>query len=142
MRYKKTFSVGHNAKSALHYIADFTTLTEWEPSVQSVVQTQGQGPGVDAVYDITMRFMRQTSQMRYTCTEYSSRHAVLLGEGDGFSAYDRIEVQATQNGSEVSYLTDIKLLTSKGRLLAPFISLIFGFNVRHAVKNLRLRLNR
>lgn len=141
MRYKKTFSVARDAKSALDYIADFTKLTEWEPSVRSVVQTQGHGPGPDAVYDITMRFMGQTSQMRYTCTEYSSRHAVLLGEGDGFSGYDRIDVQVTKIGSEVSYLTDIKLLTSKGRLLAPFISLIFGFNVRHAVKNLCLRLN-
>ncbi len=141
MQYKKTFNVKANVETALAYIADFRTLTEWEPSVQTATQTHGQGPGSGARYDIRMSLFGSESTMQYQCTEYASAYAILEGAGDGFTAYDRIDVRATDSGSEVTYFTDIRLLTSNGRMLEPVISVIFGFNVRHAVKNLRARLN-
>lgn len=141
MQYKKVFYTRADAADALAYIADFRSLTEWEPSVLSAEQTRGQGPGVHARYQIRMRFMGRESGMTYTCTEYVDAHAILLGQGDGFTATDRIDVRALSTGCEVTYFTDIRLTTGLGRVLAPLIRVIFGFNVRRAVKNLRARLD-
>ena len=137
MRYEKTFKVTADPAYALGYVADFRTLVEWEPSVQTVQQTRGSGPCAGAVYQIKMRLFGQDSEMRYECMEYTGNYAILQGMGDGFSAFDRIDVRPVSGGCEVTYLTDISLLTKKGKMLEPLIALIFGFNVRHAVKNLR-----
>lgn len=141
MQYKITFPVKAKAAAALAYIADFRTLTAWEPSVQKVLQTSGEGPGVGAAYRVTMRFAGRESDMTYQCETYAADHAILRGEGDGFTAYDRIDVRALEGGSEVTYFTDIQLQTRLGRVLEPLISLLFGRNVRRAAKQLQQSLN-
>jgi len=141
MQYRKTFKVKCSAKTALAYIADFRSLIDWEPSVLSVVQTHGQAPGVGAEYRIVMRFMGRESSMQYRCTDYAGDHAILIGQGDGFSAYDRIDVRVLPHGCEVTYFTDITLTTVLGRVLHPLIAVVFGFNVRKAVGHLKQRLD-
>lgn len=140
MQSKKTFFVEATAAAALAYIADFRTLTEWEPSVQKALQTKGEGPGVDAAYRITMRFAGRESEMTYQCETYAADHAILRGDGDGFSACDRIDVRTLDSGSEVTYCTDIRLQTRLGQTLTPVVALLFSLNVRRAAKQLQQRL--
>lgn len=141
MQYKKKFNVEADAAQALAYIADFRTLVEWEPSVQQALQTQGDGPGVGAAYRITMRFAGRESDMSYQCETYAADHAILRGQGDGFTAFDRIDVRTLPTGSEIIYFTDIQLQTGFGQAMKPLISLLFGRNVKRAVKQLQQRLN-
>jgi hypothetical protein len=108
-------------------MADMTTFPAWDPGISKVVQVAGSGPGVDAVFDVTVGSIAgRPLTLRYETREFVPDSRVLLvGRNSLFTSVDSIDITPTSSGCDITY--DAKL-TFNG-LLAPMnlgLGLVFN----------------
>ena len=109
---------------AFAYMANLTNFAEWDPGVTRVEQVEGEGPGPDAAYDVTVKGMR--TPLRYRTTHFEPSNAVVaLAESRFLTSLDTITVEDDGAGSIVTY--DAKLTLNGPLALAdPILGLSFG----------------
>ena len=105
-------------------MANLTNFAEWDPGVTRVEQVEGEGPGPDAAYDVTVKGMR--TPLRYSTTLFEPSNAVVaLAESRFLTSLDTITVEDDGEGSIVTY--DAKLtLNGLAGLADPILGLSFG----------------
>lgn len=109
---------------AFAYMANLTNFAEWDPGVTRVEQVEGEGPGPDAAYDVTVKGMRTPLRYRTTLFE-PPRSIVALAESRFLTSLDTITVEDDGEGSIVTY--DAKLtLNGLAGLADPILGLSFG----------------
>ncbi|MEI8405641.1 MAG: SRPBCC family protein [Actinomycetes bacterium] len=109
---------------AFAYMANLTNFAEWDPGVTRVEQVEGEGPGPDAAYDVTVKGMRTPLRYRTTLFE-PPRSIVALAESRLLTSLDTITVEDDGEGSIVTY--DAKLtLNGLAGLADPILGLSFG----------------
>jgi len=109
---------------AFAYMANLTNFAEWDPGVTRVEQVEGEGPGPDAAYDVTVKGMRTPLRYRTTLFE-PPRSIVALAESRLLTSIDTITVEDDLEGSIVTY--DAKLtLNGLAGLADPILGLSFG----------------
>ena len=127
---------------AFAFIADFANAAQWDPGV-ATSERSGTGPvGVGARYRLGVRLRGKVSPMDYVITGFEpSRRVVVTGTGSGVEAVDDIRFEATETGTRIDYMADIRL---KGlmRLAAPFAGGAFAKVARDARDGMQRTLDR
>jgi hypothetical protein len=109
---------------AFAYMADLANFAEWDPGVTRVEQSEGAGPGPDAVYDVTVKGMG--APLRYRTTRYEPPTALVVrAESRVLTSLDTITVDADGEGSLVTYDAELTLNGLLG-LADPVLRLMFG----------------
>jgi hypothetical protein len=109
---------------AFAYMADLANFAEWDPGVTRAEQSEGDGPGPDAVYDVTVKGLG--SPLRYRTTRYEPPTALVArAESRFLTSLDAITVEAEGDGSIVTYDAELTLNGPLG-LADPILRLVFG----------------
>lgn len=99
-----------NPEEAFAYMADLRNLSEWDPGIASSVQVEGDGPGPNAVYDVTARNGGRDMQFRYDVTAFEpGRRVDVVGKSAFITAFDVIEVTSDEEGTLVTYEATLEM---------------------------------
>ncbi len=107
-RYVARIRTDMSVEDVFAYMADVRNFEEWDPGVVRSVQVEGDGPGVGAVYDVTVPSFGREVTLRYTMTEYSppGRFKV-VGKSPLLTSIDVIEVSS--GGDQTQFVYDATL---------------------------------
>jgi len=139
-RYVTSVATPMSAADAFAYMADVTHFAEWDPGVRRAVRVAGEGPGIGAAYDLTVK-AGATTVMRYEVTAYEAPRRLLLVARTGtLTSIDEVRVEAAGTGAIVTY--DAKL-TLRGplRLFDLLLGLAFRRLGDRAAAGLRRALH-
>ena len=113
---------------AFDLVADLRRLADWDPGIRRVVQVQGDGPGLDASYDVTAAGAGRDLTFRYRTVEHQPPWlSIVVATGGPFVSEDRIVVRPDGAGSVVTYDAELRLrgpLALGDWALRPFFSRI------------------
>jgi hypothetical protein len=143
--YKTTIKSPLSADEAFERLADVTRFAEWDPGVSKARQVDGDGPGPDAAYVLSVKgFAGNNLDLRYEVTEYEAPAKLhLLAESKLLRSDDVITVEPDGDGSTVTYTADLDLTGPGGvlKLADPVLGLAFGKIGDRAAKGLRTFLD-
>ena len=136
----EVITVPRPPSEAFAYVADFETVAEWDPGIQSSRRVSGDG-GVGTVYDVQAYFRGKTVPFTYTVTELEQgRRVVLDGVGEKATSRDTIVFEPAGGGdTRITYTADFRL---KGllRLVEPFLGRTFTTLAQRALAGLEAEL--
>ncbi len=105
-------------------MANLANFAEWDPGVTKVEQSEGDGPGPGAVYDVTIKGLR--SPLRYRTTRFEPPTSVVVrAESRFLTSLDTITVDVDGAGSLVTYDAELTLNGPLG-LADPLLRIGFG----------------
>ncbi len=104
-RYVTTIHSSKSPEEAFRYMSDLRNFGEWDRNITKVEQIEGNGAGLHAKFDITVRGPGgRPSVLRYDTVEYDEFSNVLVkGRNTLFTSIDRITVTPTADGCDVTY---------------------------------------
>ena len=116
-----------SAENAFAYMSDLRNFGEWDRGIKKVEQIKGDGPGLGAICDITVRGAGgRDDVLRYETLEFESPRTILVkGRNNKFTSIDRVTVTPTENGCDVTYDAT---LTANGIYFFMNIALAKVFN--------------
>jgi len=139
---KETIDVTCTPLEAFDYLADFTHIERWDPSVLTARQVTEGLPQVGAQFQLRLQFGGRPVPMDYRITAMSSpRRLVLKGTGASFSAEDRITFEPQGEGTRIHYEADIVFAAGWGRTLEPLLAPLVRHSGRRAVQHLQQLLS-
>jgi carbon monoxide dehydrogenase subunit G len=139
--FEQTIEVAAPPERAFGYVADFTTIVDWDPGIVQSRRVNNGPPGVGATYDVVALFRGGRVPFRYAVTEFEdARRLVFRGEGAKARSVDEILFEPAGAGSRITYRAE---LTMKGlhRLAAPFFGPTFAGMGRKALAGLKTQLD-
>lgn len=103
-RYVTTVRTPRSPDEAFTYMADLRNFAEWDPGVTASTQVQGDGPGPDAEFDVSVKAPGRPLTLRYVTTEYDAPRSVTVKASSRlFTSLDRIDVTPEGDGALVRY---------------------------------------
>ncbi len=109
---------------AFAYMANLGNFAEWDPGVTRVKQSEGEGPGLNAVYDVSVKGL--PTPLRYRTTQFQPPDSIVArAETLILTSLDTITVEADGTGSIVTYDAELTLNGPLG-LADPILRLTFG----------------
>lgn len=109
---------------AFAYMANLTNFANWDPGVTRAEQVTGEGPGLDAEYDVAVKGLR--TPLRYRTTRFDPPAVIVAVAKNRFlTSFDTISVEAADAGSIVTYDAKLTLNGPLG-LADPILGLSFG----------------
>ena len=139
---KETIDVTCTPSEAFDYLADFTHIERWDPSVLTAHQVTGGLPQVGTQFRLRLLFGGRPVPMDYRITEMASpRRLVLQGTGASFRAEDRITLEPLGEGTRIRYEADIVFAAGWGRKLEPLVAPLVRRSGRRAVQQLQQHLS-
>jgi carbon monoxide dehydrogenase subunit G len=128
-----------SAAAAFAYMSDVTRFAEWDPGIQRAVRVAGSGPGVGAIYDLTVT-AGATTTMRYEVKEYEAPHRMLMTSRTTLlTSVDEIRVAPAGAGSIITY-DAVLTLNGPLRLFDPLLRRAFQRIGDRAIAGLRREL--
>jgi carbon monoxide dehydrogenase subunit G len=122
------------------YVADFTTVAEWDPGIHSSRRLSGEG-GVGTVYEVEAEFRGNVMPFTYTVTGFEQDRSIVLdGVGEKATSVDSIDfAPGADGGTRITYSADFRL---KGvlRVAEPFLGSTFRSLARKALQGLEAKL--
>lgn len=89
---------------AFAYMSDLRNFEEWDPGITRSIQVAGEGPSLDAAYDLTVEIAGRESTMRYEVTDLEVPNRIrVVGKASLLTSIDVIDVVATDDGTVVTY---------------------------------------
>jgi carbon monoxide dehydrogenase subunit G len=114
---------------AFAYMADLTSLAEWDPGVDRVEQVEGDGAGPGAAFDVAVKVPLRTMTLRYETVAYDAESTTMTAVAEHvlMTSRDTITVEADgeRDGSIVTYDAELKLKGLLG-LSDPLLGLMFN----------------
>jgi hypothetical protein len=103
--YVATIPSSLSAEAAFAYMCDLRNFAEWDRGIKKVEQVKGDGPGLGAVCDITVRGAGgRDDVLRYETLEFEAPRTILVkGRNNKFTSIDRVTVTPTATGCDVTY---------------------------------------
>ncbi len=93
-------------EEAFAYLADLNNFANWDPDVKKVVQIKGDGPGLDAAYDVTVT----GATLTYRVEQYEAPHKVLAKASNSLlTSVDVTTVEPQDGGCFVTYDAELTL---------------------------------
>ena len=136
----EVIEVPRSVAESFAYVADFTTVAEWDPGIHSSRKVSGDG-AVGSVYEVEAEFRGKTMPFTYTVTAFEQdRRIVLDGVGEKATSLDTIAFAPTATGgTQITYSADFKL---KGvlRVAEPFLGGTFKTLAKKALAGLAVKL--
>jgi hypothetical protein len=119
-------------------MADLRNFAQWDRNIIKVEQINGDGPGINTVFDITVRGLSgRPSVLRYKTIEFESPHNILVkGRNSIFTSIDRVTVTPTSTGCDVTY----DAILTANWIVAPmnlFLGAVFNKVGASATRGLR-----
>ena len=140
MQVTEVIEVPGSVEQSFAYVADFTTVAEWDPGIHSSRRLSGDG-GIGSVYDVQAEFRGKTMPFTYTVTSYDpGRRIVLDGTGEKATSLDTIGFEpSADGGTRITYTADFRL---KGvlRVVEPLLRGTFRKLARTALAGLAAKL--
>lgn len=104
----ETFTSTRKIHSIFDYIADFSTIEQWDHTVVSSQKTSGGVIELGSNFDIFLKFGLSTTLMKYSITEYESpTRVVLTGQGNGYTAVDTVTLSQSKDFVSVRWQAEI-----------------------------------
>ncbi|MCA9629395.1 MAG: SRPBCC family protein [Myxococcales bacterium] len=108
---EETLDAPGDAREVLRYIADFTHLPSWDPSVERVSRLDSEEAlVVGARFLVSLKSLGRTIDVDYRLAELSDCVATLVGRSAGVSAIDLIRVAQVGSRVDIKYRAEISLL--------------------------------
>lgn len=125
-RYVTTKPTTWDADTAFAWMADLRHLTVWDPSITAADQVQGDGPGPDAEYDVTVEVAGRPQTMRYRITEWEPEHRRMLATSETtvLTSFDRISVDEVGGLVSVTYDADL-VMKGPAKVADPVVGVGF-----------------
>jgi carbon monoxide dehydrogenase subunit G len=122
-------------------VADVTTFVDWDPGVLDASQVAGDGPGPTAAYELTVRGLRGSIDLRYDVNEFVPPNRLFLVADTGVVRLeDEIAIEPDGDGSEVTYRSDLRF-GGFYSIANPVLSLAFKVVGWRAAQGLRSYLD-
>jgi hypothetical protein len=140
-RYLATVTTPRSIEDAFDYLADFSSVREWDPTVVSAENLSGR-VGAGAEFRVIVRFAGRENEFVYVTLEHQRpTRLVLRAESSTVVSLDTITFRAASAGTEVTYDA---LLEPKGamKLAAPLLGLLFKRLGDNAAAGLERELDR
>jgi hypothetical protein len=136
-RYTGTVTSPKPIGEVFAYMADFSNVSEWDPSAVSSSPLGEAGAREGATYEVVSRFLGREVPLVYeTISLEEPERVVLRGENEGVISLDEISFRRLPGGgTEVGYEADLRLKGVR-RLLDP----IFGIAFRRLCERARSRM--
>ena len=136
----EVIEVPRSLEESFAYVADFTTVAEWDPGIHSSRRVSGDG-GVGTVYEVQAEFRGKTMPFTYTVTAFEQgRRIVLDGVGEKATSRDTIAFEPSgSGGARITYSADFRL-QGVLRVAEPFLGGTFKALARKALDGLAARL--
>jgi hypothetical protein len=139
-RYVGTIESPKPALEAFDYLADFSSVAEWDPTAVRA-RMLGEQPGLGTEFEVVLRFAARELPVRYRTTEFERpERLVLRAESSTVVSEDTITVRPLPGGgSEVTYDADLR---AKGlmRFADPVLGVLFKRLGDNAAAGLREKL--
>ena len=140
-RYVTTEQTDWDPESTFAYLAEFSSVADWDPSIEWCRLVDGAPRSVGARYELELETLGRHTRMTYeTVAIEAPRKVVLRSETGALVSLDTMTFEPRPGGgTAVTYDADLKL---KGplRLLDPLLRLAFGRIGDRAAAGLRERL--
>ena len=139
--FEQTIDVAVPPPEAYRYIADFTTVPEWDPGMAESRLVEGDGSRTGAVYDVVAIFRGTHVPFRYRIAEAEEGRRLLFeGEGAKARSSDEIVLEPAGSGTRLTYRADLRM---KGpyRLAEPFLRGTFERMGTEAMAGLKAKLD-
>jgi carbon monoxide dehydrogenase subunit G len=139
-RYRDVISSPRTADEAFAYMARFSNVSEWDPTVAAAQQLTDGEPALGTRFRVVIRWLGREIELEYEITEFEPpRRLVLRAENGTSVSEDTVEVVARGRGSDVTYDARIDL-KGVGRLFDPLLGLAFKRLGDNAAAGLRREL--
>jgi carbon monoxide dehydrogenase subunit G len=140
-RYTGTVDAPHSAEEVWHYLADLSSIEEWDPSVKDVELVGGEARTEGARYDLEVRVRGRSIGLPYRVVEVDPPHRVVFAaETASVSVRDEARIEAKgPAASSVIWEANLRLRGIR-RLLDLPLRPIFHRLGEDARKGLRERL--
>lgn len=104
-RFITTIPSTKTPEEAFRYMADLRNFSQWDRNIITVEQINGDGPGLDTIFDITVRGIGgRPSTLRYKTVEFEAPNNILVkGHNALFTSIDRITITPSDTGCDVTY---------------------------------------
>ena len=138
-RYVATVTAAKPIEEAFDYLADFSSVAEWDPSAVRAERLSA-APGPGAEFSVVVRFAGREIPLTYRTTEFRRPdRVVLVAESPTVVSEDTITFTAAGGGTEVTYDANLRL---RGllRLADPLLGLLFRRLGDNAAAGLRREL--
>jgi carbon monoxide dehydrogenase subunit G len=127
-RYIATVRTSKPANETFEFMSDLRNFVDWDPGVVRSVQVEGDGPGPDAVYDVTVKNAGREMTLRYRVTEWDPPHRMkTIAKGGVFTDISIVEVSTDGDETVAVYDATLKMpfpLSLGDRLLRPIFNRI------------------
>jgi hypothetical protein len=123
--YSTTIETDWDPETAFGYLAEFSNVSDWDPSIPSARRIEGDPGQPGARYEVDVETAGRTTTMPYeTIVAEPPRRVVLRSETSRLISVDTLSFEPTGSGTAVTYEAD---LTLKGlaRVLDPLLHLLF-----------------
>ena len=140
-RYTATVSSSRSPEVAFDYLAEFSSVREWDPTAVAAENLSGR-VGEGAEFRVVVRFAGRENEFVYTTLEYERpRRLVLRAESPAVVSLDTITVEPDAGATAVTY--DARLEPRGAMKLAgPLLTLLFRRLGDNARAGLERELNR
>lgn len=109
-RYRGTVHSSRPAAEALGFVADFSNLERWDPSVVRARRLDTGDLAVGSRFAVTTRFIGREIELEYELVELDgARFARLRAETPTAISIDTIEARGTFGACEITYEADLQL---------------------------------
>lgn len=115
-RFGTTVTSTASSQTVFDYLADFTTVAEWDPGVSKARLVAGVAGEVGARYQVTAVFLGRSIPLEYDCLVANrprdadaTGRIELRAENADFVSYDVITIRPVGSGCEVRYDADLAL---------------------------------
>ena len=86
-------SVQRSVADCYAYLADFSTIEQWDPGVYRAEKLSAGNPRLGSEFALQLSFLGRRTPMAYRISALQPDALIeLQGEGDGYSAHDRIQL--------------------------------------------------
>lgn len=95
-----TVRTERSVEDVFAFVSNLENFTEWDPGVESSTQTNGDGPGIGATYDVKA----SGAELTYSIVEFDEPNRMAAEAKTTFLySYDIITVEERQGSTYVSY---------------------------------------
>lgn len=132
--YEATVTSPESRGDVFEYLADFSSVAEWDPGVRAARVTLGQPGAPGAEFEVVSRFLGRDVPLTYRAEAVDRPQRLLMvAETPTVVSRDEITfVDAPGGGTEVTYAADLRLRGAL-RLTDPLLGVLFrriGDNAR------------
>ena len=140
-RYTGTIITSKSAEEVYDYMADFTSVEQWDDTVTEAKRVGSRKSGKGARFSVTVKFVGRENTFEYETIEAERpRRLLLRAESGTVTSLDEVTVREVAEGTELVY--DAKL-EPKGlaKVADPALGLLFKRLGDNAAKGLARELD-